>query len=101
MASKRIEEIMQNASAKDQAALRDSAQTLKNNNVELKTDNYGPQTPPRRAEQARTAEPKLNEAVFPNQQNGAQRIQEARERSQQPKAAESVQEPAKTQEPER
>ena len=84
MASKRIEEIMQNASTKDQAAFKDSVQQLKDNNVQLKADSYGPQAPARRAEQTRTAEPKLNETVFPNQQSkqepqrGAQKIDQAR-----------------------
>ena len=84
MASKRIEEIMQNASAKDQTAFKESVQQLKDNNVQLKADSYGPQTPPRQAEQTRTAEPKLNETVFPNQQSkqepqrGAQKIDQAR-----------------------
>lgn len=41
MASKRIEELMQNASAKEQAALKESVQTLKDNNVQLKADRYG------------------------------------------------------------
>ena len=58
MASKRIEELMQNASAKDQAAFKDSMQTLKNHNVELKPDSYGPQTPP--ARQSRPGRPNRN-----------------------------------------
>ena len=102
MASKRIEELMQNASAKDQAAFKDSMQTLKNHNVELKPDSYGPQTPPRQAEQTRTTEPKLNETVFPNQQRGADKIQQAMEQSQQPKAAtQEKAAPEKAPEPER
>ncbi|MGA0560780.1 hypothetical protein ACO2Q8_29210 [Larkinella sp. VNQ87] len=84
MASQRIEEIMRQASAKEQAAFKESVQTLKDNNVQLKADSYGPQTPPRRAEQTNTSEPKLNETVFPNQQSkqepqrGAQKIEQAR-----------------------
>ena len=96
MASKRIEELMQNASAKDQAAFKESVQTLKDNNVELKADSYGPQTPPRQAEQTRTTEPKLDETVFPNQQRGADKIQQAMDQSQQPKAAEQDKAPEKT-----
>lgn len=101
MASKRIEELMQNASAKDQAAFKESVQTLKDNNVQLKADSYGPQTPARRAEQPRTSEPKLNETVFPNQQKpeqpqrGAQKIDQARSEMQS-KAAEPSQTQEKT-----
>ncbi len=96
MASKRIEELMQNASAKDQTAFKELVQSLKDNNVQLKTDSYGPQTPARRAEQPRTSEPQLNETVFPNQQSkqelqrGAQKIDQARTEMQ-TKAAEPSQ----------
>ncbi|GAB3226387.1 hypothetical protein [Spirosoma arcticum] len=109
MASKRIEELMQNASAKEQAAFKESVQTLKDNNVQLKADSYGPQTPPRQAEQARTSEPKLNETVFPDQQKpeqpqrGAQKIDQAksetRDKTAEPSQAQEKTGPAK--EPER
>lgn len=75
---------MQNAAAKEQAAFKGSVQTLKDNNVQLKADSYGPQTPARRAKQPRTSEPKLNDTVFPNQQKpeqsqrGAQKIDQAK-----------------------
>nr|WP_293845726.1 hypothetical protein [uncultured Arsenicibacter sp.] len=88
MASKRIEELMKHASAKDQAAFKESVQTLRENNVQLKPDNYGPQTPPRRAEQIRTAEPTLNDTVFPHQpkagqlRRGAEKIGQARSETQ-------------------
>lgn len=104
MASKRIEELMQKASAKEQAAFKESVQTLKDNNVQLKADRYGPQTPARRSEQPRTSEPKLNDTVFPNQpQRGAQKIDQAKSEMQQ-KAAEPSQVQEKTgpaREPER
>lgn len=100
MASQRIEEIMRQASAKDQAAFKDSVQQLKDNNVQLKADSYGPQTPARRAERPNANEPKLNETVFPNQQSkqepkrGAQKIEQAKAEMQ-IKAADS---PSKEQE---
>ena len=96
MASKRIEEVMQKASTKDQAAFKESTQAFKDHNVQLKPDSYGPQTPPRQAEQTRTTEPKLNETVFPNQQRGADKIQQAMEQSQQSKAEEPSQKQEKT-----
>ncbi|OIN55782.1 hypothetical protein [Arsenicibacter rosenii] len=105
MASKTIEEIMRQASAKNQAAFKESVQQLKDNNAQLKADNYGPQTFARRAEQTRTSEPQISERVshhLDNHQRGADKIRDAQTQSQQPKdAAPEKTTPEKTPEPER
>lgn len=86
-------------------AFEQATQKLRDNEVRLKADSYGPQTPARRAEQTRTSEPQINEPVsrhLDNHQRGADKIRDAQTQSQQPKdAAPEKTTPEKTPEPER
>lgn len=84
-----------NLTPEQRKAMETATRKLQENKVELKQDSYGQQTPPRRAERVNTAEPKLNETVFPNQhqgkqeQRGAQLIQEKRDEAKKLKAPEA------------